>query len=437
MHWLDRSNPTVRRGRWASLAAVLLVAGVLTLSVAGTASAATPPTKQTGAQAVAFWNGVAVNVIVVDAGKANAEAFLWYGFTQAAVYNAVNGITGRYELYRWNPTRPHNAKPKAAAAAAAYTLLLHYFPLSQPRLDAAYAEALGQIADGAGKQRGINFGERSAARIIALRENDGRGADTPFTTPLAPGVWRPTPPMLAPFLAPWLSQVKPLMLNSTSQFRPGPPPALDSAKYTAEFNQVKRLGEHDSTDRTEAQTKTALFFSDIGVGAFQGALRDFVARRPAMGASRAAQIFAAVDMSLADATGVVWDSKYHYGFWRPITAIELADTDGNPDTTAQAGWTPLITTPPYPDYTSGLNGVIGAGTRALARVLGTERIDLNITSVAAGETRHYEWLDAINRDVIKARIWGGIHFRTADVVGNAQGQKVANWALDRYFQPVH
>ena len=227
------------------------------------------------------------------------------------------------------------------------------------------------------------------------------------------------------------------MLNSTSQFRPGPPPTLDSAKYTADFKEVKRLGELGSTQRSDAQTKTALFFSDIGVGAFQGGLRDFVARHPDMDISRAARLFAAVDMSIADATGVIWDSKYHYGFWRPITAIELAGTDGNPNTTTKAGWTPLIATPPYPDYTSGLNAVIGAGTRALARVLGTERIDLNITSVAAGETRHYEWLDPINRDAINARVWGGIHFRTADVVGNAQGQNVADWALDRYFQPVN
>ena len=159
--------------------------GVLTLSVAGTASAATPATTQTGAQAVTFWNGVAVNVIVVDAGKANAEAFLWYGFTQAAVYNAVNGITGRYELYRWNPTRPQNAKPKAAAAAAAYTLLLHYFPLSQPRLDAAYAEALGQVADGrpssaastsaSGRRRGSSRCARTTAVVPTRRSRSRRG----------------------------------------------------------------------------------------------------------------------------------------------------------------------------------------------------------------------------------------------------------------------
>ena len=127
------------------------------------------------------------------------------------------------------------------------------------------------------------------------------------------------------------------MLNSPSQFRPGPPPALDSAKYTADFKEVKRLGELDSTQRSDAQTKTALFFSDIGVGAFQGGLRDFVARRPDMDISRAARLFAAVDMSIADATGVIWDSKYHYGFWRPITAVELAGTDHNPNTTPRRG----------------------------------------------------------------------------------------------------
>jgi hypothetical protein len=436
MHTLRKLMRRVRRGGGRSMVVALPAAAVLTVGLAGTASAATPGTTQTGAQAVSYWNGVAVNVIVVDAGKANAEAFLWYGFTQAAVYNAVNGITGRYELYRWNPARPEGANPRAAAAAAAYTLLGHYFPGSQSRLDTAYADSLGGIADGQAKQRGVAFGERAAARIIALRENDGRGANTPFTMPLAPGVWRPTPTLFAPFFDPWLSQVKPLMLNSTSQFRPGPPPSLGSDRYAADFKEVKQLGEAGSTKRTAAQTETALFFSDTGVGPFQAGLRDLVTRRPNMDISNASRLFAAVDMSIADAIGVVWDSKYHYGFWRPVTAIELADTDGNPDTTTKPGWAPLIATPPYPDYSSALNGVIGAGTRALARVLGTPRIDLYLTSTAAGVTRHYVQVDSINRDIINARVWGGIHFRTADVVGNAQGQKVANWALDRYFQPA-
>jgi len=183
MYRLHRSDSAVRhRGRCSVAAAVLLIAGALSVSLGGAAAAATPASSPTtGAEVVTFWNDVAVNVIVVDAGKANAEAFLWYAFEQAAVYNAVNGITGRYELYKWNPKHPDKASPEAAAATAAYRVLLNYFPLSQDRLDDAYTESLGQIADGQAKQRGIEFGERAAARIIAVRENDGRGANTPFT----------------------------------------------------------------------------------------------------------------------------------------------------------------------------------------------------------------------------------------------------------------
>jgi hypothetical protein len=148
-----------------------------------------------------------------------------------------------------------------------------------------------------------------------------------------------------------------------------------------------------------------------------------------------------VNTSITDAVIVVWDAKFHYGFWRPITAIREAGTDGNDATTADATWTPLINNPPYPDYTSGLSGVIGAMTRSVSRVLGEPgRIDLNITSTAAGLpgpplTRHYEFSGPLNRGVIDARIWSGIHFRTADVLGNRQGRLAADWALDHFFKP--
>jgi hypothetical protein len=140
-------------------------------------------------------------------------------------------------------------------------------------------------------------------------------------------------------------------------------------------------------------------------------------------------------MSSADAIGVSWDSKLHFGFWRPITAIHRAGRDDNPHTAADADWEPLITTPPYPEYASGLTASLGAASRALAGVLGTNRIDLRITSVAAGVTRHYEFAGQLNRDVVDARVWSGVHFRTADVVGNAMGKEVGDWALDHYFQP--
>ena len=429
----DRSNHYGTRR--VGVGSVFLAATLLATSLSGVTSGIASTRPAADPSVVTFWNAVAVDVVATDAGKANAEAFLWYAFEQAAVYNAVVGITGRYEPYKWNPDAPAHASPQAAAATAAFRVLLTYFPASQARLDAAYATSLAQIPDGLSKQRGISFGERAAARIIKLRTDDGRGADLPFTPSPAPGVWRPTPPAFAPFFDPWLSQMRPLLLMSNSQFRPGPPPAMTSDQYTREFNEVKRFGSLTGSQRTPTQTQTALFFTDITVGAVPAALRDLVTRRD-MDISDSARLFAAVDLSIADGIGASWDSKFHFGFWRPITAIQRAFNDANPNTKADPSWVPLVTNPPYPDYTSGLTTVIGALTRSLTRVLGTSRIDLFITSAAAGVTRHYEWAGTLNRDAIDARVWSGIHFRTADVVGNAMGKKVGDWALDHYFQRI-
>jgi hypothetical protein len=432
---MKRTNSTVHRAGRRGLNAVLLTAALLATSLSGI-SPGTAATRYSADPAViTFWNGVAVAVIVTDAGKANAEAFLWYAFEQAAVYNAVVGITGRYAPYKWAPDAPQNASPQAAAATAAFRVLLTYFPASQDRLNTAYDDSLDQIPDGAAKQRGIHFGERAAARIIKLRTDDGRFADVQFKKRPAPGVWRPTPPGFTDFLDPWLAKMRPLLLTSNSQFRPGRPHPLTSDEYTTEFNEVNELGSLSSSQRTSAQTRTALFFSDVAVGPLQGALRDLVTRHH-MDISDSARLFAAADLSLADAVGVAWDSKLHFGLWRPITAIRRAEFDGNPDTVAHPNWEPLIVTPPYPDYVSGLGAVMGAVSRSLTRVLGTNRIDLRITSAAAGVTRHYTFAGRLNRDAIDARVWSGIHFRKADVVGNNMGKKVGDWALDHYFQPL-
>jgi hypothetical protein len=370
---------------------------------------------------------------LLSSADASAEAFLWYAFEQAAVYNAVVGITRRYEPYKWHARGPKWASPQAAAATAAYRVLLTYFPASRARLDAAYAASLAQIPDGRAKQAGIRFGERAAARLVELRTDDGRFAPITFDMPPAPGVWRPTPPAFAPFFDPWLATMRPLLLRSNRQFRPAGPPALTSRRYTREFNEVKTLGVKTGSLRTPEQTETALFFSDIAVVALQTALRDLVTRH-GLDISERARLFAAVDMSIADAIGVSWDSKLHFGFWRPVTTIQLADDDGNPATIADPAWEPLIITPPYPDYTSGLNAVMGATSRSLTRVLGSRRIELYITSAAAGVTRHYEFAGQLTRDAVDARVWSGIHFRTADAVGRAQGQQVGDWALDYYFK---
>jgi hypothetical protein len=430
------------------------------------------------AAVITDWNATAVAVITVDAGKANAEAFCWYSFTQAAVYNAVNGITRRYELYKWNVDGPQSASPEAAAAAAANRVLMAYFghlPAARARLGDAYATSMGKVADGAPRQQGIRYGELAADRILELRTADGRFGALSFSTPLAPGVWRPTPAALAPFFDPWLSTMRPMLMSAAgnvvdwgeynadprtwdaprnpdgtvraastgsspldggwpARFRPAGPPALNSAAYAAELNEVKALGSKTSTQRTAAQTETALYIGGIPIVPLQTALRDLVTRR-GMDISDSARLFAAVDLSIADAVGASWDCKFHFGFWRPVTAIRLAAEDGNPATEADPTWEPLLATPPYPDYTSGLNAVIGSATQALTRVLGTDRIDLYMTSPATNTTRHYQSAGALRQDTVDARVWSGLHFRFADVAGLTGGTQVADWALDSYFQP--
>jgi hypothetical protein len=421
------------RGVGRRLAAGLVAGSLLVAGLATTGRAAV--SQDADPAVIRDWNATAVATIVVDAGKANAEAFLWYGFVQAAVYNAVVGITREYELYEWNKRGPHAASPEAAAAAAAHRLLSYYFPASQARLDTQLAASLAGVADGSAKQQGIVYGEAAANHIIDLRKDDGRNATVPYEAAPGPGVWRPTPPTNTPFFAPWLGQVDPLLIDSPTQFRPGPPPGLTSDEYTTDFAEVKAFGSKLGSLRTDKQTETALFFSDTGIGPFQAALRDLTARR-GMDISGTARLFAAVNMSVADAFIAVWDAKLHYAYWRPITAIHLADTDDNPDTTEDTAWEPLIPTPPYPDYVSGLTANVGAVSRSLSRLLGGGQVDLYITSPAAGVTRHYTTASVFNRDAINARVWSGIHFRTADEVGNEMAAEIADWGLDHYFQPA-
>jgi hypothetical protein len=298
---------------------------------------------------------------------------------------------------------------------------------------------LAGVTDGSAERQGVKYGQAAAAHLIELRADDGRNAPITFDQAPAKGVWRPTPPGFVPFFDPWLGQVEPMMMTSSTQFRPGPPPALTSAQYTADFNEVKALGAKVGSTRTAEQTKTALFTTDVAIGPYQAALRDLSARH-AMDISDSARLFAAVDMSITDAVIAVWDSKYHYGYWRPITAIQLADTDENPDTVADPTWEPYVATPPgtppYPEYVSGFNGVTGAFTGSLSRIMGANGLDLYITSMAAGETRHYTSASALNRDGIEGRILLGIHFRTADEVAIDMGTSIANWGLDHYFQPT-
>ncbi|MCF3131011.1 vanadium-dependent haloperoxidase [Streptomyces olivochromogenes] len=408
----------------------------MTLTAAASPPDPAPRTAADPAAVVREWNAIATDTIKTSLGpRPSGQAAIWEGFVSVAVYNAVVGIEGGYALYKWNEHGPATASSAAAAATAAHDVLVAYFPAFQQQLDTAYADSLAALPAGQATDQGVDYGRRAAARIIELREGDGRFANLPFTASPAPGVWRPTPPAFQPFIDTWLATLRPLLLASPQQFRPGGPRALSSAAYAKDFLELKSMGAKTGSGRSPQQTETALFFSGNLVAQVQAAVRDHAARHQ-LGVAETARLFAAVNASATDAVVTAWDAKFHYGSWRPITAIRLADTDGNPATTADPAWEPLLVTPPHPDYIAGHTTVAAAVARALTDALGTSHIDLNVPSEVTGTTRFYDSADALNRDMVDARVWGGVHSRTADVDGCRAGARVAAWALDHYFQPV-
>ncbi|KPI11689.1 hypothetical protein OV450_8442 [Actinobacteria bacterium OV450] len=431
------------RNRRALLVSRTLVTGVacsLLALVLGSSQAAAEPEPPGRVPAAAPVSGSSVVVDWMRTASATIqaekilppEALILNAYVSTAVYNAVVGIEGHYTLYKWQERGPQGASSAAAAASAAHHLLRHYFPSAAPQLDAARADTLAAIPDGWAEDAGVAFGENAAAHIIDLRRDDGRGAPVPYTTPPAPGTWRPTPPANEPFATAWAAKVRPMLLDSPQQFRPEPPPTLTSARYTKDFDEVKTYGAKSSSLRTPEQTDTARFFASLDL---QQALGDH-ALRHGMDITRTARLYAAANTSQADAVITAWDAKLHYATWRLITAIRLADTDNNPATHPDQQWEPLLTTPAHPDYLSGHATMGGALMQALTKLFNTPCVDLNIHSTSTGAYRHYQHADEYNRDVINARVWAGIHTRTADTVGNTTGRRVAAWALERYFQPI-
>jgi len=270
---------------------------------------------------------------------------------------------------------------------------------------------------------------------VRLREGDGRDANITLNVAPAPGVWRPTPPAFAPMLAPWLGFVRPLLLASPTQLPLAGPDPLTSTAYTRDFNEVKAIGAAASATRTPAQTDTARFWNDLVPVQYQAAFRE-LATRHRLDIDHSARMLAILNMTAADAVITCWRAKYDVPYWRPSTAIQLADTDGNPATTADPSWTPLVANPPYPEYPSGHACLTGATANGLGFLLGRQNIDLVVSSAVTGTTRHYLTEDTLNQDTMNARVWLGIHFRKAVVDGNRLGHQVSRWALQHYFQPV-
>jgi membrane-associated phospholipid phosphatase len=342
-----------------------------------------------------------------------------------AIHDALNAIDRRYEQYEFVGSAP-GASVAAAVAAAAHGTLGQLVPQAAASVDAQYNAALSTVPDGSAKNMGIAIGQAAAAAILARRSSDDLlAAITKLYTPGAatPGVYQPTPPANVVLLAGW-SELPPFALERANQFRPPSPPSIDSVKYAIDYHEVRRKGSRYSRSRTAEQTETALFWFPVATREWNVAAQQGLADAGA-DEWRAARTLAALNIALADAVIATFDAKFHFNYWRPITAIRAGDTDGNAATGGDPNWEPLCDTPPFPEYNSTHAATAAAAAGVLALELG-DRHSFTVTS-PIGVTRRYKRFTAAAYEEGVSRIYCGIHFRTAMEMGFWQGGWIAQY----------
>jgi hypothetical protein len=367
-----------------------------------------------------------------------------------AVYDAVNAIDGRHKRYLDVPWVHGPASKDAAAATAAFRVLAARYPAQAGALQLDYEASLAPIPDGEAKTRGIDSGENAAAAMLAERSDAGElPAGTPYPFPLGtgPGEWRVSPPLTAVDPAWWVGDVKPFLIPDAESFLSDGPNDLGSRAYAKDYNEVKRIGELGSPVRTADQTMAAIFWQAQPLQLYGGVMRDLSARY-GLSTAENARLFGMVTLAAADAAIVCWKDKYTRKFWRPIDAIRLGDTDGNRWTEGDPNWRPLFdpatpTTPPlatpnFPDHPSGHSCVTSAVVNSLQEFFGRDKIEFDVSSPRfPGQARHFERFSDLLDEIVDARVWGGIHFRTADTQGAQIGKKVVRWERKFYFRRLH
>jgi membrane-associated phospholipid phosphatase len=363
---------------------------------------------------------------------------------QSAVYDAVNGIERRYTPIRVQPSAVPGASRSAAVVQSAYAALIKLFPAQQSVLDVKRSASLAAISSTASEgnsesiTRGIAWGQYVADEISAWRSTDGfTPPPPPFLGGNAVGQWRPTPPAFAPGAGPQFAYMTPWVIASSSQFLPSGPPALGSAQYLEDFNEVKLMGSFSSPSRTTDQTLYALFWNASSPSYFWNRAAVSVSADHHLTLSENARLLGLLNVAIADAAISCWNAKYTYVFWRPVTAIPLADTDGNPGTIADPNWTPLFATPAFPEYPSGHSCNSSAAATVLANYFGDNTAFILDSDVMLEVTRFFPSFSAAIEEVANARVFAGIHFRTACRDGVQLGSSVANYVLNHSFEPVH
>jgi hypothetical protein len=403
----------IRKRRWTTLAV---------------AAAAWLTAPMAWADVVTDWNTKA-NDIVAAAKLPPHPSYRTLAIVQAAVYEAVNAITKRYPPGRVTLEAAPGASVEAAVAEANRVMLSKLVPAQQDAVDRAYRAALATIPAGRAKTAGLAVGEKAADAILALRADDGVTAPESYRPRTSPGIYVPT---AIPAFPQW-PQRKPWVMASADQFRPGPPPSLASERWARDYNEIKAIGARNSPRRSAEQTDIARFWEATGPAIYFPVVRS-VAGAPGRELTQNARLLATAGVAMDDALIAVMDAKYHYQFWRPITAIRNGDSDGNDATEREQSWTPLIDTPMHPEYPCAhciISGSVGAVLRA---EIGKGRVPtLTTTSVTAkGAARSWTKIEDFEQEVANARIYDGVHYRTSTEVGTDMGRKIGELAAAKF-----
>jgi hypothetical protein len=381
------------------------------------------------------WNQIFIDTLIAT-NTPNSSSQRLGATVHTAIFDAYNGIERRYTPIFVHDEAPAGASRRAAVIAAAYTALVGLFPSRQPELDASYAASLAALSDdgedgGQSRERGIEWGRQAAETVLAWRAGDGFGGSyPPFAGGTAVGQWRPTPPSFSPMSAQGLAFTSMFVLASNTQFRPAPPRGLTSPTYTEDFNTVKALGRRTGSTRSDEQTALARFW-EFNASVHWNQAANQIARANHLSMSDSNRLLAVLNLAMADTAITTWSAKRYYGAlptevtWRPVTAIPLADTDGNPDTTSDPDWLPLINTPSHPEYPAGHPSLNGAAATVLLSNFNDAQ---SFTLTATGQpSRTYTSITQARQDGNDARVWGGMHYPSTVTISDAEGEAIANY----------
>jgi hypothetical protein len=390
---------------------------------------------------VVAWNEIAYRemFVVKSPSLPPPVAVLNYAIMHAAVYDAVNAIEGGFEPYLGAPSVADGGDSvDAAAVEAAYRTLVALVPSPSAQLGTDYTNAIAHIREHEGDAAtdgGIAVGLAAANAIVAARSGDNRTSPTAFSTGTGPGDWQ----AFSGNNFRWLGNIDPFLIEEAGDFATNGPRRLDSAAYAAEFNQVKSLGRKTGSTRTADQTQAALFWADNAIAMWTRMFQD-LAEDQGLATAESARFFAMLYLTGSDALIACFLDKELHAFWRPQTAIRDAATDGNPDTVADPAWESLLGNPPYPEHPSGHNCISSSLVATLQDFFGTDVMSLGATSTPTATipaiTREFSRFSQVIKEIRQARVWGGLHFMTADAQAANLGRKVANYREANYFQPM-